>query len=146
MNAFQACKAASHDKNGTFIFYAHTSNDTIDLRKHYAKMKMGDANIAGRSVFIKDINVWNSNKDTIMKDIIITALKLDDPIHCKVDFTLMPTEDARIIHVGPDEHFGVNLQVRTHDGYSKGENIVGEIVKEYYEKWKVNKTSASSSK
>lgn len=145
MNAFQACKAANHDKNGNYIGDGYTSKNTFDVRKDYAQMAVGDANEAGRKVFIKDIRKWDSNKDFIMKDIIVTALKLDDPTHCKVDFTLMPTEDTRIIHFGPNDYYGVDTHVRTHDGYSKGNNFVGLIVTEYYNKWKNKKTSGSSS-
>lgn len=145
MNAFQACKAANHDKNGNFIGDGYTSKNTFDVRKDYAQMAVGDANEAGKKVFIKDIRKWDSNKDFIMKDIIVTALKLDDPTHCKVDFTLMPTEDTRIVHFGPNDYYGVDTHVRTHDGYSKGNNFVGLIVTEYYNTWKNKKTSSSSS-
>ena len=145
MNAFQACKAANHDKNGIFIGDGYTSKDTLDMRKDYAQMAVGDANEAGRKVFIKDIRIWDSKKDIIMKDIVVAALKLDDPTHCKVDFTLMPTEDTRIVHFGPNDYYGVDTRVRTHDGYSKGNNFVGLIVTEYYNKWKNKKTSSSSS-
>lgn len=145
MNAFQACKAANHDENGNFIGGGYTSKDTFDMRKNYAQMTVGDANEKGRKVFIKDIRMWDSNKDSIMKEIIVTALKLDDPTHCKVDFTLMPTEDTRIVHFGPNDYYGVDFHTRTHDGYSKGNNFVGLIVTEYYNKWKNKKTSSSSS-
>jgi predicted NAD-dependent protein-ADP-ribosyltransferase YbiA (DUF1768 family) len=145
MNAFQACKAANHDKNGIFIGSGYTSKDTLDVRKDYGQMLVGDANEAGRKVFIKDIRMWDSNKDIIMKEIIVTALKLDDPTHCKVDFTLMPTEDTRIVHFGPNDYYGVDTHLRTHDGYLKGNNFVGLIVTEYYNKWKNKKTSGSSS-
>lgn len=145
MNAFQACKAANHDNNGNFIGDGYTSKNTTATRLDYAQMTIGDANDAGRKVFIKDIRMWDSNKDIIMKEIIVTALKLDDPTHCKVDFTLMPTEDTRIVHFGPNDYYGVDTHVRTHDGYSKGNNFVGLIVTEYYNKWKNKKTSGSSS-
>jgi predicted NAD-dependent protein-ADP-ribosyltransferase YbiA (DUF1768 family) len=146
MNAFQGSKAANHE-NGNFLSAGYTSKDTLDLRNDYAMMTVGEANEAGRKVFIKDIRMWDANKDSIMKDIVVTALKLDDPTHCKVDFTLMPTEDTRIIHVGPGPpfHYGVDKHTRTHDGYSKGDNLIGLIVTEYYNKWKNKKTSGSSS-
>jgi len=145
MNSFQASKAANHDKNGIFIADGYTSKDTLAIRNDYAQMTVKEANVAGRKVFIKDIRQWDANKNTIMKELIVTALKLDDPTHCKVDFTLMPTEDTRIVQFGPDEYYGVNPQVRTQDGYSKGVNFVGGIVTEYYKKWKNMKTSSSSS-
>lgn len=145
MNAFQACKAANHDNKGNFIGDGYTSKDTTATRLDYAQMTVGEANDAGRKVFIKDIRKWDSNKDIIMKEIIVAALKLDDPTHCKVDFTLMPTEDTRIVHFGPNDYYGVDPHTRTHDGYSKGNNFVGLIVTEYYNKWKNKKTSGSSS-
>lgn len=148
MNAFQASKAACHDSHGNFSFAGYTSNDTLSLRTNYAQMTMLDANQEGRKVLIKDLNPWDDKKDAIMKEIVVEALKLDDESQCKVDFTLMPKEDSRIIHIGPNEHFGVNPSARTHDGYCKGGNLIGEIVTEYYNQWKTNKTSTfgSSSK
>lgn len=144
MNAFQACKAANHDENGIFIGDGYKSKDTLDIRIDYCHLTLSEANHKGKNVFIKDIRQWDTNKDTIMTDIIVAALKLDDPTSCKVDFTKMPTEDARIVHFGPNEYYGVNPQVRTHDGYSKGNNLVGRIVTDYYHKWKNKKMSSSS--
>ena len=127
MSAFQSMKA-NFDQNGTWLGICPA---TLQGRAAFVGMSAIEAANHANTKLVYDANVWRSHSVSMMQ------LCLEEIIK-HVDWNLV--KDRRIIESGPDDFYGVSFKLsKDKNGYSKGQNIIGDFYQQKYVAWKIQK-------
>lgn len=124
MASFQSFKACYVDGK-----FKGICPETADARKAFSNLDNGQAVEAGRKLKI-DVADWDARSRKVMKYCLIPLMPL-------VKWELV--QDKTIIQLGVGPVFGIDDKKKDANGYSTGENFVGKVFQEYYEKWKLDK-------